>query len=192
MGRTLCINKDGRTIPVFSTGEQAWNAALYGSTTGKIGDIYPNELFVDTGEGYHPEGGDARIGFYSPSGWRYGYVKAKIYSWSNFFKPAYSGGYSYGWTSVGYDAAQGYRFNVRRKCRIFSGTTEIDNLYAGDFIITDGSSDGGYSYPYRLSIVGYQKASGASSGRRVTDGWCDTDIEIGYSMYNEVTTYGKW
>ncbi|MDC3413933.1 hypothetical protein [Terrihalobacillus insolitus] len=81
-------------------------------------------------------------------------------------------------------------FYVRRKCRVFKGTTEMFSLYAGDAICTDGKSVAGLTHPDRLNINGWRR-NGVWT-QTTSDYWCDTDINIGYSMYNEATVYGKW
>nr|MDH3077255.1 hypothetical protein [Bacillus velezensis] len=92
----------------------------------------------------------------------------------------------------GTSAHGGIAFKVlHRQSRIFSGTNVITTVKPGGKIITDGYSSSGSSYPYRLSIKGYIHA-GSTKYHKVTNGWCDTDLEIGKSMYNTVTIDGKW
>ncbi|CQR48409.1 hypothetical protein BN1058_02778 [Paraliobacillus sp. PM-2] len=88
----------------------------------------------------------------------------------------------------------GYTFPVRRMCRIFKGTTVVAYLYAGGKVVCNpyDGSQGGEEHPYRLMIRGYIKNGkyyNATAEHGVNYLWFDTDYEIGYSMYNEATTY---
>lgn len=173
---TICINKKGSSVPVYSN---------YGLTTwgSKVGTVNSNELFVFYGT-FTEANGAVSIGFYSPSGWRQGYVKPSAATGA-FLTKAYIAKY-------GTSAHGGIAFKVlHRQSRIFSGTNVITTVKPGGKIITDGYSSSGSSYPYRLSIKGYIHA-GSTKYHKVTNGWCDTDLEIGKSMYNTVTIDGKW
>ncbi|MGG3737251.1 hypothetical protein [Aeribacillus pallidus] len=152
-----------------------------------LGTIYTNELFVQVDD----YGSVWKVGIRSDNAkFEYGYIP--IVSGQN-FDYAYGSLYDYGYHTYKDNYQQkyvsGYKFLIRRKCRIFNGTTEVTSIYPGDFVVTDGNSNGGVSHPYRLSIKGYQK-NGIFYA--LSNGWCDTDIEIGYSMANEATTYGQW
>ena len=151
----LCMNRSHYNVPVYGTFDGAVNGY------GKVGTIMEWELFtLIGGEGIQ------RIWFYSPSGWRDGYVKGDTYDrlFSLAFEPSY----------------YGLMFKIRRQCRVFNHTTVIAYLYPGDYVLPSINSVGGEQYPYRLKIDSYYKSGNHYSG---TDLWCDTDIEIGYSMY---------
>lgn len=175
---TLRINKSAYTMPVYSDyGMPSWGT--------KVGDIYVGELYTE--QGFFSEGNSAMsISFYSPNGWKGGYIKYEHWSRSGAANKAFSSSYDLG------TQADGYEFKVKlRQCRIFSGENHVATIYPGDFIVTDGYSSSGSKYPYRLSIKGYRKA-GSAFTTSVTNGWCDTDIELGYSMHTECTLEGTW
>lgn len=182
MANSICINKTGSSIYVYSQDDN-----------GHVGDIYPNELFTyrfyDANEMMH------YIFFYSGIFGRW--VTGRIpWNWSHEgggIPEAYADPYSYGWKTVlcsnGYNET-GFEFRVRRQCRIFSNTSQINTIYAGDAVLcADGSSRAGDTYSYRLRIIAYRKSG---TWHYVSDGWCDTDLEIGYSMASSATTYGAW
>ncbi|GIN91597.1 hypothetical protein J6TS1_15570 [Siminovitchia terrae] len=168
----ICINKSGKTVTVPN--------AFGGAAVGKIG---PNELFVLLG------GNDGRreVAFYkSGKGWvDHGQFLAGQEP-SGFFTMAYQQKYRYGADS------RGHKFKIlHRQCRIFSGENVVATVKPGGYVVSDGASHGGSKHPYRLSIKGYYH-SGSAKYVAVTNGWCDTDIEVGKCMYNTVTTDGKW
>ncbi|WP_163537387.1 hypothetical protein [Gracilibacillus sp. YIM 98692] len=170
------INKSGRSIPVYER-----NGEYDGNYGNQIGTIYNNELFILVG--YN----DALfIEFYSPTGYRWGCIRTQdVYN--SLTTPAYQGQYSYGWLRD-----SGYQFKVlHRQSRIFDDENQITAVQPGGYIYTDGQSEGGSSHPYRLSINGYQH-EGSDTVHLLTNGWCDVDIEIGYTMYNTVTIDGNW
>jgi hypothetical protein len=173
----LMINRSGKNIPVYSNdGMTSWGS--------QVGTVMANELFSYYGT-YSEGNGVVSIGFYSPSGWRQGYIKSSQAT-SSFLTAAYAKKY-------GEDFGVGYAFKVlHRQSRIFSGGNVITAVQPGGWVISDGSSSGiDNAHPYRLSIKGYMH-SGGKTYYPVTNGSCDTDIEIGKSMYNTVTIDAPW
>lgn len=163
----ICINGSGRQIPVYDPND----------SSKRVGTLYPWELFTRTG--LH------EIFFLSPEGRRYGEID--LYPGS--VVPAYQEQFSFGSHKSG--TVEGVKFRVRRRCRIFTGETVWDYIYPGEEVVVHPeNSFGGYEHPYRLKIEGWISESGATHS--IADSWCDTDYEIGYSMYHEVTTYGNW
>lgn len=158
---------------------------IWDSTDAKqlLGYLYPKELFVDT------------YGYSGTKTPHYAYTSAK--GWTKCWIPtgeygallAFGTQFDYGYSACG-ETVQGYVFKVRSACRVFEGTTFITRLYAGDIVYTDGKSHAGLSYPYRLSIKGYKKSNGEC--KWLKNGFCDTDMEIGRTMYNETCVYGAW
>jgi len=169
--RKFRINRSGKGVPVYL--DEA------GKT--RLGTITANELFVDAGPN---EGGQTGVFFYSPSGWKHGYVRTRP---SGFQTTAYSASKAYGTHTAG------YKFKVlHRQSRIFSGPSSVvAAVQPGGYIITDGKSDGGSDKAYRLSIKGFIH-SGTTKYVPVANGWCDTDMETGKTMYNTVTIDGLW
>jgi hypothetical protein len=166
---SILINKSGISVPVYGDINRGG---------GQVGAIYNNELFTYIGQ--DESGDNSAIYFYSPSGWRHGYIWQNYSAFNNrAFAPVY-----------GDPVAGDYAFPVRRRCRIFSGENVITAIYPGGYIWTDGFSVAGSSHPYRLSIVGYSKDK--VTWNTVVNGWCDTDLEIGYSMATTTTVDGKW
>lgn len=164
------INKNGTTFPIYDF-----------HTSAQIGTLLINELFVDAGYDMVSNANGRSEAVYwamTPSGWRMCRLYMVEYQG---YDLAYSRDKAH-WTIN----SSRHVFNVRRKCRIFRGSTEITSIYSGDSICTDGNSYGGSTYPYRLSINGYCKG-----GKWVYEEglWCDTDIEVGYST--NPTVYGK-
>jgi hypothetical protein len=122
-------------------------------------------------------------GYTASLGWASCYVNGL----DTIAQPAYSSRYAHSTIS-----SSRYVFNVRRQCRIWdSNNNIITYLYAGDQIITDGTSTAGQTYPDRLYINGYIK-SGSTTYYDISNSqrWCDTDINIGYST--DPTVYGNW
>ncbi|WP_054860772.1 hypothetical protein [Gracilibacillus sp. JCM 18860] len=180
MTYNIKINTYGSNIPV-------WDKDAPSSQRKRIGTLYPKELF----NLLYFEGGDKyvkayRIHFYSPSGPRFGtiYLNPEQGSVLNAYSSTFGG-------DEVYDL--GITFNVRRQCRVFKGTSVVRYLYAGDKVVCSNSnSQGGETHPYRLRITGYIKNGTYYSSVRqhgTSHLWCDTDYEIGYSMYNQATTY---
>lgn len=173
-GITIFINRSGKSIPVY---EEAFVKSK------QIGTIMPNELYVETGI---TGGGSRPIALYTPNGWKLGYTGETYIMPSNSMVEAYSASKAYG------KITQGYKFKVlHRQSRIFSGENVVASVQPGGYIVTDGNSSGGQKKPYRLSIKGYIHA-GSSKFVPVTNAWCDTDLEIGKTMYNTVTIDGLW
>lgn len=176
---SLCWNKLGYGVPVYAT----WDGAMGGY--GQIGTIMPWELYAYTGG----EGSILTCYLYTPSGWKWGYLPAWDW-WTGDYDPLFAmpfiSDYSLTKWCNTHNTNHNLAFNVRRQCRIFKNTTIVNYIYPGDCIFTDGKSDGGATHPYRLSITGYIK-----NGIHYSDSnlWCDTDIEIGYSMYSNTTIY---
>jgi hypothetical protein len=184
MANTVHINRSGATVPVYQY-----------QTGAKIGDIYNKELFVGFGD-FNTVTRNQRVCFYSPSGWRNDGNITVDFSQGARITDAYHGDFSSGWSSVtarnSVSPMSGFVFPVRRQCRIWSGSSHYDTIYSGDAIMcADSYSTAGATYQYRLSIVGYRKAGVWTYVPY--GGWSDTDIEIGYSMYSQVTPYStKW
>jgi len=163
------INLGSKGYPVYS------DVAL----TKRIGTIAPRELYV-----YRGSDMVIAVSFYSPTGWeKIGYIASQPVS-AAAYKPEYKYGQYVG----------DYAFKVaHRQTRIFSGKNVVAAVQPGGYIITDGHSGAGSEHPDRLSIKGYIPAGGSiNKPRYVTDGWCDTDINIGKSMYNTITIDGLW
>ncbi|PLR78000.1 hypothetical protein CU633_07795 [Bacillus sp. V3-13] len=110
----------------------------------QVGSVYANELF--SYYGHFSEGnGAVSIGFYSPNGWRQGYVKPE-HATSAFLRHAYSPQY-------GSPFLSDYAFKVlHRQSRIFSGDAVITAVQPGGWVISDGYSEGGSTYPYNVPI----------------------------------------
>jgi len=167
------------------------NLPVYGTTPGVIG---PNEIFSVLYSEFN--GGDFiyHISYYNASkGFSRGWLShASMGYCAAVYTPEY--GYyemvDFFPGSIGdLGKVEGYKFQVRRKCRIFKGTKEITSIYPGDAILTDGMSNCGASYSDRLSIRLYRK-----NGKWYDDGeWCDTDTRIGKVMPSTITVYStKW
>ncbi|MGN8842550.1 hypothetical protein ACTNDN_06970 [Niallia sp. HCP3S3_B10] len=170
----IFINRSGKSIPIY---QEAFVKSK------QIGTIMPNELYVETGQ---TGGGSRPISLYTPNGWKNGYTDEEYVMPSNSMVKAYASSYAYGKIS------QGYKFKVlHRQSRIFSGENVVAAVQPGGYIVTDGESSGGEKKFYRLSIKGYIHAN-SSKFVPVTNGWCDTDLEIGKTMYNTVTIDGLW
>ncbi|WP_276703924.1 hypothetical protein [Caldibacillus debilis] len=166
-------------------------------TNTKIGDVLPKELFVWAGYSMVSKATGKSEDVYWAYTAKKGWWKCRIpHMWGEWiWSPAYDRDSAYS-DYVGYydpvnkKTVYGYKFLVRRKCRIWTANLrEVTSIYAGDWIVTDGKSNGGSSRPYLLSIRGYSKGG---TFRSIDNGWCDTDIEIGYSGGKSVTVYGKW
>lgn len=174
---TIQINLSGQNIPIYDD--------AYVSNPKQIATILNRELWVFNG--YDGESGSSSVSVFGPNG---KFVNGYLRDWQNppssFYSDAFAGKYAYGTYGTG------YKFKVaHRQSRIFSGTSVIHAVQPGGYIVTDGYSSGGLTYNYRLSIKGYFDA-GSSAYHAVSNGWCDTDIEIGYDMYNTVTIDGLW
>lgn len=170
---TICINPyDEVYFPIY--------ADTY--TNERIGTLYPGEMFVDM-----DEAGSSRphYAYTSKKGWTRCYIPTG--NWT--VDLPFDSFHSFGWSACR-ETVQGYMFKVRSACRVFEGTTFVTRLYEGDVIYTDGSSDAGATYPHRLSIRGYKKSNGEC--KWLKNGWCDTDMELGRTMYYESCVYGKF
>lgn len=162
----LVINDNTVSFPIWDSD----------SANTQLGNIYPGEIFViDMDRGSKPD-----YAYTAKLGWTRCWIPLGEFG----ARRAYGSQFAQ-WSLN----SSRYVFYIRRRCRIFRGTTLVTYLYPGDQICTDGNSDAGSTYPDRLSINGYNKGGKWTYG---TGLWCDTDINLGYSMKNEVTTYGKW
>lgn len=142
--------------------------------TNQIGELYPNELAVWT-DGY-TGACDPYEALTSELGWSQCDIEKGEYSIPNAY------GSQFAQWSIN---TSRHVFYVRRKCRIWRGSTEILSVYSGDAICTDGRSDSALNARTRLSINGYRKGG----TWHYEDGlWCDTDIEV-YS--SSPTVYGS-
>lgn len=174
----IYINLSGKNVPVYS------DFAGSGATT-QVGTILNREMY--TVLGYSSSYSATSVAFYSPTGWRQGYIfDSAITDSASFNSVAFSPKYAYTY----YGTQQVFEVK-HRQSRIFSGTNVVHAVQPGGKILTDGESTGGETHPYRLSIIGYQD-SGSSETHFVTNGWCDTDMEIGHDMYNTCTIDGLW
>ncbi|HJV16808.1 MAG TPA: hypothetical protein VJ546_05390, partial [Bacillales bacterium] len=174
--RVIKINLSGQNVPVYDD--------AYVANPKQIATILNREIWVENG--YDGESGSTSVSVFGPNR---KFVSGYLRDWQNppasFYENAHAGKYSY-------DYNNGYRFKVaHRQSRIFSGTNVIHAVQPGGYIVTDGYSEGGLTYNYRLSILGYFDAN-SSTYHAVTNGFCDTDIEIGYDMYNTATIDGLW
>lgn len=176
------INKAGASVPVYGADNVL-----------QIGALVIDELFIHVGTAAH-DATKSEILFYSPSGWKTGYIAKTFETQAGGLVPAYSEKFSFGEQVVtvenGGSQVKGHVFNVRGACRIFYGAQEKYKLAAGDAVlVVDGFSTTGDTYNTRLRIFAYRQ-----SGKwyHIGDGYCDTDLEIGFTSKNKVTVYGQW
>ncbi|CAM4114358.1 hypothetical protein [Lederbergia lenta] len=175
---TIRINLSGKGIKVYD------GRSIPPNVGAQIGTITNRELYTwiecnPNAQGY------CLVKLYTPSGWKEGWAKGSDLSATNANLLAYR-------QSYGQLTGFGIRFKVlHRQSRIFTGKTKQTAVQAGGFVYTDGKSTAGSDFPERLSIKAYQH-SGSSSVVPVVNGWCDTDIDLGHSMYNTVTIDGNW
>ncbi|PLR79133.1 hypothetical protein CU633_01840 [Bacillus sp. V3-13] len=150
---------------------------FWGYGGGVSGYIETNELFVWRGDLDGSYSIDVRYYNANTGEWKTGYITMAD---GEKCAEAYSREYAPSTTGAGLP-----RFPVRRKCRIWQGTTEITSIYPGDLIISAGASS-----PYDcLPIESYIKGGAVYSRDNL---WCDTDIlEYGYSMSPTVYS-NKW
>lgn len=175
--RIISINLSGQSIPVYND--------AYTSNPTQIATILNRELWVENG--YDGESGSTSVSLWGPGNkFVNGYLRAWQSPPASAYERAYAGKYAYG------TYGSGYKFKVaHRQSRIFSGTNVIHAVQPGGYIVTDGYSNGGQDFNYRLSILGYFD-NGSTAYHPVSNGWCDTDIEIGCDMYNTATIDGNW
>ncbi|GAB3807755.1 hypothetical protein [Virgibacillus kimchii] len=182
MAYNIHINTYGQNIPV-------WDRDAPSGQRTQVGTLLQNELFNRLYAQGERDVHAYRIHFYSPTGPRFGTI----------YTNPEAGGTSAAYTTHTADSITdiGQTFRVRRRCRIFRGTSRVEYIYSGDRVVipSNNNSQGGESHPYRLYITGYIKNGVYHSAieHGASNLWCDTDYEIGYSMGHQVTTYStRW